>query len=67
MFGCNSNFTETKDFVMAIIAERDAIIFTIILLKEYEHHSLIRHMICASTIKHPTYTPRGVSNNNQVF
>jgi hypothetical protein len=67
MFGCNSNFIETNDFAMAIVTERDAIIFTIILLEEYEHHSLIRHMIYASTIKHLTCTPRGESNNNQVF
>jgi hypothetical protein len=33
MFGCDSNFTEPKDLALAIVVERDAITFTIILLK----------------------------------
>jgi hypothetical protein len=61
MFGYNSNFTETKDFALAIIVEYDAITFTIILLKGCKHHSLHHHMIYASTVKHPTYTTGGVS------
>jgi hypothetical protein len=41
---------------LSIVTECDAITFTLILLKGCEHPSLPRHMICASTIKHPTYT-----------
>jgi hypothetical protein len=33
MFRCESNFTEINDLTLAIIAERDAITFTLILLK----------------------------------
>jgi hypothetical protein len=58
MFGCDCNFTETTDLTLAIAAERDAIIFTLILHKGCEHPSLPRHMICASTIKHLTHTTR---------
>jgi hypothetical protein len=65
MFDCNSNFIETKDFALAIVVERDAITFTIILLKGCEHPSLPRHMIYASTIKHPTCTTGGVSLQNK--
>jgi hypothetical protein len=50
MFGCDSNFTESKDFDMAIVAERDAITWTIILLKGCEYPSLPGHMISAPTV-----------------
>jgi hypothetical protein len=66
MFGCNSNFIETKDFVLAIVTERDAITFMIIHLEGCEHSSLPRHMICASTIKHPTCITGGVSLQNKL-
>jgi hypothetical protein len=66
MFDCNNNFTEIKDFALAIIAERDAITFTIILLKGYEHPSLPCHIICATTIKHPTCTTEEVSLQNKL-
>jgi hypothetical protein len=66
MFGCDSNFTETKDLTLAIIAERDGITFTLVLLKGCEHPSLPYHMICASTIKHPTRTTGGVSLQNKL-
>jgi hypothetical protein len=65
MFGCDNNFTEIKDLTLAIIAEHDAITFTLILLKGCEHPSLPYHMICASTIKHPTRTTGGVSLQNK--
>jgi hypothetical protein len=65
MLDCNSNFTETKDLALAIVAECDAITFTIILLKGCEHHSLPSHMIGASTIYHPTYFTGGVSLQNK--
>jgi hypothetical protein len=61
MFRCDSNFTKTKDLTLAIVIERDVITFTLVLFKGCEHHSLPRHMICASTIKHPTCTTGGVS------
>jgi hypothetical protein len=66
MFGCDSNFTKTKDLTLAIVAECDAIIFTFILLKGCEHHSLPCHMICASTIKYPTCITGGVSLQNKL-
>jgi hypothetical protein len=66
MFHCDSNFTEIKDLTLAIVAERGAITFTLILLKRYEHSSLTRHMICASTIKHTTCTTGGVSLQNKL-
>jgi hypothetical protein len=66
MFGCNSNLTETNDFVLAIVAERDAITFTIIFLKGCEYPSFPRHIIYISTIKHPTYTTGGVSLQNKL-
>jgi hypothetical protein len=66
MFRCDSNFTETKDMTLAIIAERDVITFTLILLKGCEHPSLLRHMIFVSTIKHPTCTTEGVSLQNKL-
>jgi hypothetical protein len=66
MFGCDSNFTEIKNLTLAIIAERDAITFTLIHLKGCEHPSLPRHMICASTIKHQIYTTGGVSLQNKL-
>jgi hypothetical protein len=50
MFGCDSNFTESKDLTMAIITERDAITWKIILFKGCEHLPLPGHMISASTI-----------------
>ncbi len=50
MFGCDSNFTKTKDLDLAIIVEHDAITWAIILLKGFEHHSLSGHVICASNI-----------------
>jgi hypothetical protein len=65
MFHCDSNFTETKDLTLAMVIERDAITLTLVLLKGCEHPSLSRHMICASTIKHPTYTTGGVSLKKQ--
>jgi hypothetical protein len=61
MFGSNSNFTETKNLTLAIIVERDAIIFTLVLLKGCEHPSLPSHMICASTIEHLICITGGVS------
>jgi hypothetical protein len=39
MLGSDSNFIETNDLTMAIVVERDAITFTLILLKECEHPS----------------------------
>jgi hypothetical protein len=50
MLDCDCNFTETKDFALAIVIERDAVTFTIILLKGCEHPSLSGNMICASSI-----------------
>jgi hypothetical protein len=50
MFGCDSNFIEPKDLTLAIVAERDAITFIIIILKGCEHPSLPDHVIGASTI-----------------
>jgi hypothetical protein len=50
MFDCDSNFIKSKDLALAIITERDAITFTIILLKGREHPSLPDHVIGASTI-----------------
>jgi hypothetical protein len=50
MFGCDSKFTESKDFALAIVAERDAITWTILLLKGCEYPSLPDHMISAPTI-----------------
>jgi hypothetical protein len=66
MFGCDNNFTETKDLTLAIVVEHDAITFTLILLKGCEHPSLPHHMICASTIKHPIHTTGGVSLQNKL-
>jgi hypothetical protein len=66
MFGCDTNFTETMDLTLAIVTECDAITFTLILLKECEHPSLPHHMICASTIKHPTRTTGRVSLQNKL-
>jgi hypothetical protein len=66
MFGCDSNFTETKDLALAIVAEYDAITFTIIFLEGCEHPSLSCHMICTSTIKHPTCATEGVSLQNKL-
>jgi hypothetical protein len=66
MFDCDSNFTETKDLTLAIVAECDVINFTLVLLKGCEHHSLLRYIICASTIKHLTYTTREVSLQNKL-
>jgi hypothetical protein len=61
MFRCDSNFTETNDLTLAIVAKHDAINFTLILLKGCEHPSLPHHMICVFTIKHSTCTTGGVS------
>jgi hypothetical protein len=66
MFGCDSNFTKTKDLTLAIVVEHVAITFTLILLKGCEHPSLHRHMIYASTIKHPTRTTGVVSLQNKL-
>jgi hypothetical protein len=66
MFRYDSNFIEIKDLTLTIVAECDAITFTPILLKECEHSSLTHHMICASTIKHLTYTIGGVSLQNKL-
>jgi hypothetical protein len=66
MFRCDSNFTETKDLTLAIVAERDAITFTLVLLKGCKHHSLPRHMICTSTIKHSTCITRGACLQNKL-
>jgi hypothetical protein len=66
MFGSNSNFSEAKDLASAIVTERDAITFTLIVLKGCEHPSLPDHMIWASTIEHPTCTTRGVSLENKL-
>jgi hypothetical protein len=66
MFSSNSNYTETNDLTLAIVTERDAITFTIVLLKGCEHPSLPRHMIYASTIKHLTCTTGGVSQQNKL-
>jgi hypothetical protein len=66
MFSCDSNFTEIKDLTLAIVAEYDAITFTLILLKGCEHPSLLGHMIYASTIKDPTRTTGGVSLQNKL-
>jgi hypothetical protein len=66
MFGCDSNFTEIKDLTLAIVTECDAITFTLILLKGCEYPSLLHHMICASTIKHPTHTTGELSLQNKL-
>jgi hypothetical protein len=66
MFGCDSNFTEIKDLTLAIVAERDAITFTLVLLKGCEHPSLLRHMIYTSTIKNQTHITGGVSLQNKL-
>jgi hypothetical protein len=66
MLDCDSNFTETKDFVLTIVVERDANTFTIILLKICEHRSLSGHMIGASAIYHSTYSIGGVSLQNKL-
>jgi hypothetical protein len=66
MFGCDSNFTEIKDLTLAIVSEHDAITFTLILLKGYEHPSLPRHIIYASTVKHPTRTTGAVGLQNKL-
>jgi hypothetical protein len=66
MFRCDSNFTETKDLILAIVAECDAINFTLVLLKGCEHPSLPHHMICVPTIKHQTCTTGGVSLQNKL-
>jgi hypothetical protein len=66
MFRCDSNFTETKDLTLAIVVERDAITFTLVLLKGCEHPSLPRYMICVLTIKHITCTTGGVSLQNKL-
>jgi hypothetical protein len=50
MFDCDSNFIKTKDLALAIVAERDVITWTIILLKGCEHPSLLDYMISSSTI-----------------
>jgi hypothetical protein len=50
MLGCDSNFTKLKDLALSIIAERDAITWTILLLKRCEYPSLLGHLISASTI-----------------
>jgi hypothetical protein len=42
MFGCDSKFTKSKDFVLAIVTEGDAINWTIILVKGCENPSLLR-------------------------
>jgi hypothetical protein len=44
MFDSNNNFTETKNLALAIVAERDAITFTLVLLKRCEHPSLPGHV-----------------------
>jgi hypothetical protein len=66
MLGCDSNFTKIKDLALAIVTKCDAITFTLVLLKGCEHPSLPGHMICASTIEHPTSTTRGVSLQNKL-
>jgi hypothetical protein len=66
MFRSNSNFTETKDLALTIVVERDAITFTLVLLKGCEHPSLPGHMICASTLEHLTCTTGGVSLQNKL-
>jgi hypothetical protein len=66
MFRCDNNFTETMDLTLAIVAERDAINFTLVLLKGCEHPSLPHYMICVSTIKHLTCTTGGVSLQNKL-
>jgi hypothetical protein len=50
MLDSDSNFTEPKDLALAIVTERDAITFTLVLLKGFEHPSLSGHMICAYAI-----------------
>jgi hypothetical protein len=54
MFDCDSNFTMTKDFILAIVSKCNAITCSIILLKRCEHPLPFSYMICASIIKHPT-------------
>jgi hypothetical protein len=66
MFDCNGNFTKTKNLALAIVAEHDAIMFILILLKGCEHPSLSGHVICASAIEHPTCTTGGVSLQNKL-
>jgi hypothetical protein len=66
MFRCDSNFTKTKDLTLSIVTKRDAITFTLVLLKGCEHRSLLYHMICVSTIKHPTCTTIEVSLQNKL-
>jgi hypothetical protein len=66
MLGCDSNFTEPKDFSLAIIIKRDTITLAIILLKGCEHPSLPGHMICSSAIYHPTHSTGGVCLQNKL-
>jgi hypothetical protein len=66
MFGYYSNFTEINDLTLAIITKCGAIIFTLVLLKGCEHPFLPRHMIYASTIKHPTRITGGVRLQNKL-
>jgi hypothetical protein len=49
MFSSNINFAETKGLTLAIVAEHDAITFTLILLKGCEYSFLPGHIIYAST------------------
>jgi hypothetical protein len=66
MLGYDSNFIETKDLTLAIVTEYDAITFTLVPIILYEHPSLLGHMICASTIEHPTFITGGVSLQNKL-
>jgi hypothetical protein len=58
--------TETKNLALAIVAECDAITFTLVLLKGCEHPSLPDYVICASTIEPPTCTTGGVRLQNKL-
>jgi hypothetical protein len=49
MIGCDSDFTITKNFTLAIISEGEATTYRIILLKRRKH-LFSGHMIYASTI-----------------
>jgi hypothetical protein len=60
MLDCDSNFTMTKDFALAIVSEGNAITCSVILLKRFKYDLLSSHMIGTFTIKHLTCSTGGV-------
>jgi hypothetical protein len=66
MFSCDSNFIIVNNFTLAIVSKCDAITYSVILIKRCEHSLLSDHMICASTIKHPTSSSGGVGLQERI-